>query len=84
VRAPDDQEHGAMPGERDEQRKLGQGPQALEKKHLGEAERAQAGDGKVPKGPGLLWEWVAEHGRIVGHQWAPVSCDDSTGVITEG
>lgn len=57
MRAPDDQEQGAMPGERDEQRQLGRGQQALEKKHLGEAERAQAGGGKVigvPKGVGLF------------------------------
>lgn len=38
----------------------------------------------VPKGVGALWERVARCGRMVGHQWTPVSCADSTSVITEG
>lgn len=76
-----------MPGERDEQGQLGRGQQILEKKDLGEAERAQAGDGKVtgvPKGVGALWERMAGCGRMVGHQRTPVACADSTGMITEG
>lgn len=38
----------------------------------------------VPKGVGAIWERMAGRGRMMGHQWTPVSCAQSTGVTTEG